>query len=199
MNNCIGESNLRYFLSFLGWHVLLLWYGVWVLVMILRGQLEERGIVRAIKWYIGRPATFHDIYPHVVQWLLAYYPTQVLLLIFMFVISLLLLGFFSYHVNLVIYNTTTNETYKWDRLRHWQAEVEEVKQASEVKDTTPSKKPSEEGQGKCGWLRCSSCWASSPKSEENNVYDRGVWKNFVEVFNPRGFKRSVKQTHRKRQ
>lgn len=43
------------------------------------------------------------------QWLLAYYSTQVLLLIFMLVISLLLLGFFGYHLNLVIYNTTTNE------------------------------------------------------------------------------------------
>ncbi|KAG0603985.1 hypothetical protein M758_10G135500 [Ceratodon purpureus] len=198
MNNCIGEGNLRYFLSFLGWHVILLWYGVWVLTMILAGQLEERGVVRAIRWYIGRPATFHDIYPHVVQWLLAYYSTQVLLLIFMLVISLLLLGFFGYHMNLVVYNTTTNETYKWDRLRHWQAEVEADKQTSEVKDAA-STEPSHQSGGKCGWFRCSSCWASTPKSEEKNIYDRGIWKNFVEVFNPRGFKRSVKNVNRKKQ
>jgi hypothetical protein len=83
------------------------------------------------------------------------------------------------------------QTYKWDRLRHWQAEVEEVKQASELKDSA-SKEPSEQSGGKCDWLRCRSCWASTPKLEEKNIYDRGVWKNFVEVFNPRGFKHSVK-------
>lgn len=95
------------------------------------------------------------------------------------------------------------QTYKWDRLRHWQAEVEEVKQASELKDTSNAsskeEQSSKQSNGRCGWLRCSSCWASAPKLEEKNIYDRGVWKNFVEVFNPRGFKRSAKHVHRKRQ
>lgn len=192
MNNCIGEGNLRYFLSFLGWHVLLCWYGAWVLVMILAGHVEERNVIRAIRWYIGRPATFHDIYPHVFQWLLAYYSTQVMLVIFLLVISLLLMGFFGYHLSLVAYNTTTNETYKWDRLKRY-AEVEATKQASEAKDI-PSAEQRQQSQGKCGWLRCMSCWGSAPKLEERNIYDRGIWKNVFEVLNPQGFKRSDRKS-----
>ena len=89
------------------------------------------------------------------------------------------------------------QTYKWDRLRHWQAEVEAVKQASERNDTEPPEQ-GQQADGRCGWLRCSSCWASSPKLEEKNIYDRGIWKNFAEVFNPRGFKRSAQNVHKKK-
>ena len=99
---------------------------------------------------------------------------------------------------LLIMSDHLMQTYKWDRLRHWQAEVEADKQTSEVKDAA-STEPSHQSGGKCGWFRCSSCWASTPKSEEKNIYDRGIWKNFVEVFNPRGFKRSVKNVNRKKQ
>lgn len=91
------------------------------------------------------------------------------------------------------------QTYKWDGLRHWQAEVEAVKQASEVKDIKPTPEQSLQADGKCGWLRCRSCWASTPKLEEKNIYDRGTWKNFVEVFNPRGFKRSARNVQKKKQ
>lgn len=198
MNNCIGERNLRYFLAFLGWHVLLCWYGVYVLFTILAGQIEERGIVRAVRWYIGRPATFHDIYPHVLQWLLAYYSTQVMLLIFLLVISLLLLGFFGYHLTLVAYNTTTNETYKWDGLRQWQAEVEGVQQASGNEDT-PSLAQSNKTASKWSWLACKNCWASTPKLEEQNIYDRGLWKNFIEVLIPPGYWGSYQHVQKKHQ
>jgi hypothetical protein len=43
------------------------------------------------------------------QWLLVYYSTQVLLIIFLGILSLLLAGFFSYHLYLIFVNTTTNE------------------------------------------------------------------------------------------
>jgi palmitoyltransferase len=43
------------------------------------------------------------------QWLLVYYSTQVLLIVFLGILSLLLAGFFSYHLYLIFVNTTTNE------------------------------------------------------------------------------------------
>ena len=43
------------------------------------------------------------------QWLAAFYSEQLLILMFLLIISLLLIGFLTYHLYLIITNTTTNE------------------------------------------------------------------------------------------
>jgi ABC-type phosphate/phosphonate transport system permease subunit len=45
------------------------------------------------------------------QWLLASYNTQILMMVFLAIVSLLLAGFFGYPANLCLTNTTTNEVY----------------------------------------------------------------------------------------
>ncbi|KAH9296839.1 hypothetical protein KI387_028521, partial [Taxus chinensis] len=131
MNNCIGEKNLRYFLAFLLWHFFLCLYGVVVLGAILAGEFKERKVYRILTVYYGIENSFLSLVPHIVQWLLNFYNTQVLLIIFLAVISLLLAGFFFYHIHLVITNTTTNETFKWDSYRRWQLSLTQVKAATE--------------------------------------------------------------------
>ncbi|KAL0005772.1 hypothetical protein SO802_013333 [Lithocarpus litseifolius] len=72
--------------------------------------------IKRIKIYYGVENSFLSLAPHVVQWLLASYNTQILLMVFLAIVSLLLAGFFSYHAKLCLTNTTTNETFKWQRV-----------------------------------------------------------------------------------
>lgn len=50
-------------------------------------------------------------FPVLQQWLLASYNNQILLMLFLAIVSLLLSGFFGYHAHLCLTNTTTNEVY----------------------------------------------------------------------------------------
>lgn len=48
-------------------------------------------------------------FPDALQWLLGAYNTQILLMVFLAIVSLSLAGFFGYHAKLCLTNTTTNE------------------------------------------------------------------------------------------
>ncbi|XP_020530816.1 probable protein S-acyltransferase 17 isoform X4 [Amborella trichopoda] len=109
MNNCIGEKNTRYFMAFLLWHFVLCLYGTVVLALILCGQLKDHKVIYILTAYYGVEDSLYSLFPHVVQWLLISYNTQILVMVFLAVVSLLLAGFFGYHACLCLTNTTTNE------------------------------------------------------------------------------------------
>ncbi|BBN05701.1 palmitoyltransferase ZDHHC4 [Marchantia polymorpha subsp. ruderalis] len=192
MNNCIGEKNLRYFLSFLIWHVILCWYGAVLLGAILLGEVEGRNVVRAISYYYGSPSTLREVYPHVLQWLLTFYSTQVLMMVFLLVVSILLAGFALYHIYLVVVNTTTNETYKWDAFQRWQADVAWKKILDESRKAAADRPESgEKVSRKCGLF--SFLFRRHPKTppkpapsafKRDNIYNRGMLANLAEVIFP---------------
>jgi len=200
MNNCIGEKNLRYFLAFLLWHFFLCLYGVVILGAILAGELKERKVFRILTVYYGIENSFSKLTPHIVQWFLNFYNTQVLLILFMAVTSLLLAGFFGYHVHLVITNTTTNETFKWESYKKWQISLTQVQAATEslkhsaelVKAGKQMNPDANTHDSKYHLLNCYlnfkglfSRWKKEKQSfVQNNVYDRGVIHNISEAIYP---------------
>ncbi|KAJ1697675.1 hypothetical protein LUZ63_006187 [Rhynchospora breviuscula] len=192
MNNCIGEKNTRYFVAFLFWHFLICLYGAVVLGLILAGQLQERKIIYILTVYYGVENSFSALFPHVVQYFLASYNAQILLTVFLGIISLLLAGFFGYHAHLCLTNMTTNETFKWQDYISWKRKVNEAKTSETalkeslniMNGTTPVP------QSK--WRTF--CKKSPLQKEEpivvNNVYNKGVFCNIYEILVPLSQRRS---------
>ncbi|XP_037496110.1 LOW QUALITY PROTEIN: probable protein S-acyltransferase 17 [Jatropha curcas] len=188
MNNCIGEKNTRYFLAFLLWHCLLCIYGTIALGLVLAGRLKELRVVYILTVYYGFENSFSSLAPHVVQWLLGSYNTQILLMVFLAIVSLLLAGFFGHHANLCRMNTTINETFKWQEYLVWQKKVNEARVSaaalkasiSEIGDKT------KHSESKCRGFAF--CRRSPLKDAEvlvkRNVYDKGFFHNLCEVIFP---------------
>ncbi|CAA7399971.1 unnamed protein product [Spirodela intermedia] len=171
MNNCIGEKNTRYFMAFLLWHFLLCLYGAVVLGLILACQMKQHKIVYILTTYYGIDSSFYSLAPHISQWLLASYNTQVLIIAFLTVVSLLLAGFFGYHAHLCLTNTTTNETFKWQDYVSWKTKLNEAKaSAAALKASLAGGVVTAPPGGE--------------RVEKMNAYDRGVLGNLGEVVRP---------------
>lgn len=190
-NTCIGENNLRYFMAFLFWHCSLCLYGTFLIGAIIAGEVKKKNLVRLLTFYYGVEPNFRELSPYVYQWVLAYHSEQLLLLMFLGTISLLLMGFFGYHLYLVLTNTTTNESYKWESYKRWK---QEVSKGQGAKKTTVdgSASSSEQVLKKRFKVVCSLPFFTGKKVllhqerlERDNVYNKGVLRNLGEVFFPK--------------
>ncbi|KAJ0014462.1 hypothetical protein Pint_19925 [Pistacia integerrima] len=195
MNNCIGERNTRYFLAFLLWHFLLCLYGTIAIGLVLAGRLKELRVVYILTVYYGIENSFYSLAPHVVQWLLGSYNTQILLMVFLAIVSLLLAGFFGYHANLCRTNTTTNETFKWQDYINWRRKLNEARASAAALKSSISGMSSESKLPESKWK---AFFRRSPLEDaevvvKNNVYDKGMFHNIWEVIYPLSTRRSFSQ------
>lgn len=188
MNNCIGEKNTRYFMAFLFWHLAICLYGVAILALILAGRLEEQKFIYILTVYYNVEKSFSGLFPHIVQWLLNSYNTQILVIVFLLIISLLLAGFFGYHAHLCLTNTTTNETYKWQDYVSWKRKVNEAKASAAALKSSLSAMNGEARQPESKWR---SFFRRSPLQNveveavvKNNIYDKGAFCNLGEIIFP---------------
>uniref|UniRef100_A0A5B6YYD9 S-acyltransferase n=1 Tax=Davidia involucrata TaxID=16924 RepID=A0A5B6YYD9_DAVIN len=185
MNNCIGERNTRYFMAFLLWHFLLCIYGTVTVGLVLAGQLKEQKLIYILTVYYGIENSFRSLAPHVAQWLLGSYNTQILLMVFLAIVSLLLGGFFGYHANLCLTNTTTNETFKWQDYLNWRRKVNEAKASAAALKASISGLSEERKPPVSKWkafLRRSHI--EDVEVVKNNIYDAGFFHNFHEIIFP---------------
>lgn len=192
MNNCIGEKNTRYFLAFLLWHFLICLYGATVLGFILAGQLKERRVVDILTIYYGVENSFSGLFPYVVQWLVSSYNTQILVMLFLAIVSLLLAGFFGYHAHLCLTNTTTNETFKWQDYISWKKKLNEAKTSAAALKASIHAMNGESKPPESKWR---AFFRRSPLQNEevvvkNNVYDQGIVSNLFEILIPLSERRS---------
>ncbi|KAF7138363.1 hypothetical protein RHSIM_Rhsim07G0178000 [Rhododendron simsii] len=185
MNNCIGERNTRYFVAFLLWHFLLCVYGTVAIGLILAGQVKEFKVIYILKAYYGIENSFRSLAPHVVQWLLASYNNQILLMVFLAIVSLLLSGFFGYHAHLCLTNTTTNETFKWEEYLSWQTKVHEAKASDAALDASISglsnKRKPPVSKWKAFFRRSR---LEDVQIVKENFYDKGSFRNLHEIVFP---------------
>ncbi|KAJ0253107.1 protein S-acyltransferase 17 [Hirschfeldia incana] len=185
MNNCIGEKNTKYFMAFLLWHFLLCLYGAVAIGFILAGRVKELRIVHILTTYYGIDSSFRSLAPRVLQWLVGTYNTQILLLVFLALVSLLLAGFFAYHLNLCLTNTTTNEKFKWREYTSLQKKISEAK-ASAAALKAGMRNTELEHPAKSKWK---GLWRRSEAKAvaivaKRNMYDKGNFRNISEIVFP---------------
>ncbi|XP_057512419.1 probable protein S-acyltransferase 17 isoform X2 [Actinidia eriantha] len=198
MNNCIGERNTRYFMAFLFWHFLLCIYGTVAIGLVLAGQVKELKVIYILTVYYGMENSFRSLTPHVVQWLLVSYNTQILLMVFLAIVSLLLAGFFAYHANLCLTNTTTNETFKWEEYLSWQRKVHEAKASAAALKASISELSNERKPRESKWktfFRRSRL--EDVKIVKDNIYDKGFLHNLCDIIFPLSTRPSFSQAKSK--
>ncbi|XP_059440410.1 probable protein S-acyltransferase 17 isoform X1 [Corylus avellana] len=198
MNNCIGERNTRYFMAFLLWHFLICIYGTVAIGLVLAGQLKELRVVYILTVYYGIENSLRRLVPHIVQWLLASYNTQILMMVFLAIVSLLLAGFFGYHANLCLTNTTTNETFKWQDYISWQKKLNEARASAAALKAGISGMRIEGEPPKIKWrsfFRKST--TENVQVTKNNIYDKGFFHNLLEIIFPLSMRSSFLQTKSK--
>ncbi|KAF3633009.1 putative protein S-acyltransferase 17 [Capsicum chinense] len=194
MNNCIGEKNTRYFMAFLLWHFLLCLYGTVAIALVLAGRLKELRVIDILTVYYGFEKSFSSLAPHVVVWLLDSYNTQILIMVFLAIVSMLLAGFLAYHTKLCVTNTTTNETFKWQEYLSWKKKVNEAKASAAALKASLGELNQEKKLPVSKWK---AFFQRSHLEEvevvKNNIYDKGMLQNVVEIVVPLSTRRSFLQ------
>ncbi|KAJ6928859.1 protein S-acyltransferase 17 isoform X1 [Populus alba x Populus x berolinensis] len=180
-------------------HCLLCIYGAIALALIIAGRLKELRVVYILTVYYGIGNSFRSLAPHVAQWLLSSYNTQLLLMVFLVIVSLLLAGFFGYHANLCLTNTTTNETFKWEDYISWQRKLNEARVSAAALKASISGMSSE---AKRPENKCKSFFRRSPLEDsqvvaKENKYDKGFFHNMFEVLFPLSTRPSFSKTKSK--
>lgn len=194
MNNCIGEKNTRYFMAFLLWHFLLCLYGAVAIALVLAGRLRELRVIDILTVYYGFEKSFSSLAPHVVVWLLDSYNTQILIMVFLAIVSMLLAGFLAYHTKLCVTNTTTNETFKWQEYISWNRKVNEAKASAAALKASLGELNHENKHPVSKWK----AFFQRSRLEEvevvkNNIYDKGMVQNVFEIVVPLSTRRSFLQ------
>ncbi|CAN1348029.1 Probable protein S-acyltransferase 17 [Linum perenne] len=183
-----------------GWHFVLCVYGTVAIGLILAGRLKELRIVHVLTVYYGIENTYRDLFPHVVQWLLGSFNIQILLMIFLGIVSLLLSGFFGYHANLCLTNTTTNETFKWHEHLTWQKKLHEARASIGNLDNNAEVKKLAPQESKCKALFRRSRLDNDAEVvvvAGQNTYDKGFFRNLGEVIFPFSSRPSFSRTKSK--
>ncbi|EGC40165.1 hypothetical protein DICPUDRAFT_147006 [Dictyostelium purpureum] len=210
INNCVGRNNLRYFLLFVLSTSLLCVYGAylsgWSMYTFIKVKdIKNLGYTKNGVW-TPVPTTIIIKY-------LAFESRSILPLgVFCLVIAVFLLSFFFYHIYLIVRNTTTNESYKWEnikdqikiqRLEEKLKEKEEEERKKENKSQTSSSSSSKDKEIKKRnksnnndnkedkyQVEKDKVYLPLPKTfkEIKNIYNKGAYLNLMETFFPNNFK-----------
>ncbi|CAE7441574.1 PAT17 [Symbiodinium natans] len=117
INNCVGVGNHRYFLAFLGVHLVICFYGFGLTATILYNLTVQKELFSAV---FVRPDTrekFQATKLMVMQYLLATEGMVVFICALCCIMGIVLFGFFGWHLYLVKAGTTTNELSKWSYVK----------------------------------------------------------------------------------
>lgn len=179
VNNCVGERNLKYFLSFLLVHFALCLY---VSVLIARQLVSDFGL-----------ATTRESLPHfrdpgtggaplsvmlgqrclvLIHFCFNMFPIHTVTLIMTTVLCLMLGGFLAYHLRLAAINITTNEMFKYEAIEYHEGLLLREREG--------------EGGAKRAWLGwikdTTNAVTCANRVKRHKVYDKGCVANFRSIF-----------------
>mmetsp|Transcript_37698 Transcript_37698/g.62096 ORF Transcript_37698/g.62096 Transcript_37698/m.62096 type:complete len:406 (+) Transcript_37698:55-1272(+) len=113
LNQCVGEQNYAYFLAFLLIHSFSLIYGAVMMALLLYDTVIDKDLLNARFLNTVTREVENASLGMIMKYLLFHEGKIAALLLLCAVMGLVLLGFFGYHLTLVLRNVTTNEGHKW--------------------------------------------------------------------------------------
>lgn len=199
LNQCVGERNYRWFLSFLLMHAATLLYGGVAIISILWSEVTEKGLLNAVFVHRATGQKVPASYRVVFQYLMFHHGTLMGLLMMCAIMGTVLLGFWAYHMNLVRKNTPTNESFKWSsvtsewwRLKSRWQHLNKQKEAAKATALKQVGKDSDQALRDLGLNVADGAdlctLPAEPPPMPENRYDHGFLYNLWEVLYPRSLR-----------
>lgn len=172
VGTCIGLYNTRYFLSFLLIHYVILAHAALLGAELINASVQHLIEGNYVYADTGLPITRFTFKTALLAEFTLFFITFAF-----FVTSVMLLALFLFNSSLVYRNKTINETFKWESLLSASDDIVKEGHASNLQEFLEKDEN-----------------AQLPKFGNDgvpvNIYDRGVFKNFLEVSFPRRFART---------
>ncbi len=182
VGTCVGLYNTHLFISFLLIHFVMLIHGTFLGLEIINAGVQK---------LIHENYVFSDTGLPITKFTLKIAFTAEVTMFFIasafFLSSLMVGAFLGYHLSLVVRNKTTNESSKWDDVHSFCNTI-----AREENGKSFQEKLLEE-EREFGADEVGDHPMFLPDGSPANIYNRGIWRNFAEVFAPRSFS-SIRET-----
>lgn len=173
LNQAIGEDNYRHFLAFLTVHAFACAYG-----SIMTGWIFWASCGSSSTSTIAAATSTANPY---------YNPLLAVVVWALYVVAVMLLAFWAFHIRNIARGMTTNEYYKWENKKQNQPNHQyrggpstSLIESSSSSSTTSTTKTT-------------SSSTSPSRNNNKNIYDLGVWRNFQEILFPRSTAAKKKQ------
>eukprot|EP00547_Thalassionema_nitzschioides_P005476 CAMPEP_0194205680 /NCGR_PEP_ID=MMETSP0156-20130528/4898_1 /TAXON_ID=33649 /ORGANISM="Thalassionema nitzschioides, Strain L26-B" /LENGTH=405 /DNA_ID=CAMNT_0038932019 /DNA_START=16 /DNA_END=1233 /DNA_ORIENTATION=- len=186
LHNAIGEQNYRWFLLFLLIHVGMCAYGTCILGNLFLLEVERHELWSQTFFNRNTGEEFAATYYVVFHYLFQRHKMQSGLFLLLAAMTIVLVGFLSYHVWIASRGMTTNETVKWTQVRKWyRIELRRYQQAvnnnnanngSVVGSSSGTKDDDDEDN------------TVHPGPEPKNIYNLGLVENWKDIFFPRSLR-----------
>lgn len=207
VNTCVGERNVRWFLLFLFATAFICLYEAWLSYQLclksydaIAADYAQR--VRHHNRSTGSSYSTAMPSQYALGALMREHQLAVPLGLFCFMMGLVVLAFASYHVYLVVRNTTTNETFKWSDLHEWLAHVMRRRQKRAQVLARRARAPLNKQAKTAATTTTGDATATAAAADDDsdsevdkieipseaqmsNIYNVGVVQNFGEVLWPR--------------
>ncbi|KAL0480653.1 PAT17 [Acrasis kona] len=137
LNNDVGELNYKWFQLFLITNWISCFYGSFIYILTLWGIVEEKNLLYTV--FVTPSGQRIESSPGIVfQYMLSNYIIIIAQCLFLFVVALMIFGFWAYHFfYLTFVNCTTYETFKWSHVQDVYESVKAYVQSSKYKENQP--------------------------------------------------------------
>ena len=211
----VGEENYRYFLLFLSMTCSMLFYATVGIALTAFSIIETNGLRKAT--FINRSTYLSGIthsYPQspeneysntgtgetfaasnmmIFQWILSQHNLMLAVGFMTAVMWFVVLAFLSYHLYLISRNQTTNENFKWGEFLELIQDAKDIIEirtlrVKQARESNEQKMPDLSDLPEIPEHYSAIAVATTDVSELHNIYDLGIWNNFMEVIFPRSLR-----------
>jgi palmitoyltransferase ZDHHC4 len=191
LGNAIGEENYRWFLLFLLIHTGMLCYGTVILVFLFHHEIEKNHLwdMMYIDGFTGEKLKASNFI--VFQYIFSRHKLHMALLIMFATLSIVLFGFLFFHVWITSRGMTTNEVFKWKRIKRSYT-LKLVRCNSAVENRALIHKSNRNLID--GSVKDTPILEIYPHgTKPQNIYDAGIICNWTDVIFPRSTRFRVRQ------